>query len=195
MRLASIAIASAAAAVLVASLPAIAAAPKTPAAKPAAAAPAPVADLAKVVALCENADGQASSADRIATCTQILALPELTSGQRAKTFTNRAWAYGLEKKWDAALADYDSAIKAEPAWPIAYSEKGFARLRMGQYDQAISNYDKAIKIDPKTAYSFYGRGIAKMRKKDDAGGKADIEAARKLDPQVDTVFERIGFKL
>ena len=170
---------------------ALAASPAPP--KPAA--PAQIADLAATVAACENSDGKATSADRIGTCTQLLTLPDLTTGQRAKIHTNRAWALGLEKKWDAALADYDSAIKYEPNWPIAYSEKGFARLRMGQYDQAISNYDKAIKIDPKTAYSFYGRGIAKIRKKDDAGGRADIEAARKLDPQVDTVFERIGFKL
>ena len=107
---------------------------------------------------------------------------------------NRAWAYGLEKQWDKAMADYNEAAKIAPDFSVVYNEKGLARLKMGKPDEALLNYDKAIKLDPKAAYSLFGRGLAKLAKGDKTGAATDFEAARSFDKQVDAVFERIGLK-
>ena len=143
---------------------------------------------------CDNTDGKALSSERIAACTQLLAAKQDQGRARAMLYVNRAWAYGLEKQWDKAIADYNEAAKIAPDFSVVYNEKGLARLKMGKPDEALLNYDKAIKLDPKAAYSLFGRGLAKLAKGDKTGAATDFEAARSFDKQVDAVFERIGLK-
>ena len=143
---------------------------------------------------CENAEARTLNADRIAACTQLIALKQGDARARAMVHVNRAWAYGLEKLWEKAMADYNEAAKIAPDFSVVYNEKGLARLKMGKPDEAILNYDKAIKLDPRAAYSFFGRGLAREAKGNTRGAAQDFEAARAIDKDVDAVFERIGFK-
>ena len=144
--------------------------------------------------VCENTDGKALAADRISACTQMLAAKQGDARARAFVHINRAWAYGLEKHWDLAMADYNEAAKIAPDYSMVFNEKGLARLKMGRQDEAILNYDKAIKLDPKSAYSLFGRGLAKGAKGNAQAAALDFEAARALDSHVDAVFGRIGLK-
>ena len=144
--------------------------------------------------LCDNNDGKTLAAERIAACTELAALKQGDARARAMVYVNRAWAYGLEKHWDKAMADYSEATKIAPDFSVVYNEKGLARLKMGKLDEALINYEPAIKLDPKAAYSLFGRGLAKAAKGNRLGAAQDFDAARALDAQVDAVFERIGFK-
>ena len=143
---------------------------------------------------CDNSDGKSLAAARIAACTQLAASKQGDARARAMVYVNRAWAYGLEKQWDKAMADYNEAAKIAPDFSVVYNEKGLARLKMGRPDEAIINYDKAIKLDPKAAYSLFGRGLAKVAKGAAQSASQDFAAARALDGNVDAVFEKIGFK-
>lgn len=144
--------------------------------------------------VCENTNGKALAAERIAACTQLIAARQGDARARAFVHVNRAWAFGLEKQWDKALADYNEAAKIAPDYAVVYNEKGLARLKMGKPDEAVINYDKAIRLDPKSAYSWFGRGLAKAAKGKAQAAALDYEAARGLDKEVDAVFERIGLK-
>ena len=143
---------------------------------------------------CDNSNGKILAAERIAACTELAALKQGDARAQAMVYVNRAWAYGLEKQWDKAMAYYNEAAKIAPDFSVVYNEKGLARLKMGRLDEALVNYEKAIKLDPKAAYSLFGRGLAKAAKGNRLGAAQDFEAARALDAQVDAVFEKIGFK-
>lgn len=151
-------------------------------------------DTTSLRPVCDNTDGKALSADRIAACTQMIAARQGDARARAMLHVNRAWAYGLEKQWDKAMADYNEAAKLAPDYAVVYNEKGLARLKMGRLDEALINYDKSLKLDPKSAFSLYGRGLTKAAKGDAKAAGLDFAAARALSTDVDAVFERIGFK-
>ena len=144
--------------------------------------------------ICENSDGKAPSSARIEACGKLIAARQGDAHARAFAHVNRAWAYGLEKKWSEALADYGEATRIASDWALVYNEKGLARLKMGKPDEAILNYDKAIRLDPHLAYAWYGRGLAKSARGQAAAAAPDFEQARKLDDGVDAVFERIGLR-
>ena len=155
---------------------------------------APAAPIETLRPVRKNTDGKTLPPKRITACTQLIAAKQGDARARAMLHVNRAWAYGLEKQWDKAMADYNEAAKIAPDFAIAYNEKGLARRKMGKPDEAIINYDKAVKLDPKAAYAFFGRGLAKVAKGNAQAANPDFEAAQALDKTVDVVFERIGFK-
>ena len=141
--------------------------------------------------VCLDQAGGAAPGERINACTKILSQKGLSKPEQGSALINRAWSYGLNKRWNEAAADYDLAIKLEPGSPVPLNEKGLMRLKMGLNDQAIQNYGRALALNPRLAFSLYGRGLARLRK-GDTGGEADLAAARSVNPDVDAVFTRIG---
>ncbi len=149
-------------------------------------------DVAELAAKCENSSGSIGANMRIAACSQLLAAANMTALQRAKVFTNRAWAYGQNQSWTLAQQDYDAAIGLAPDWAIAHNDKAFAYLREGRIDMALRSYDRALQIEPRTIYALYGRGVARLRLKQIAAGTADLTAARSMMQNVDQVFALYG---
>ena len=88
---------------------------------------------------CDNTDGKTPAVERIAACTELATLKQGDARARAMVYVNRAWAYGLEKQWDKAMADYNEAAKIAPDFSVVYNEKGLARLKMGRLDEALVN--------------------------------------------------------
>ncbi len=148
--------------------------------------------LVAVVSTCQNSQGKATAAQRVASCTILLKSKSFSSDARAHILLDRAFAYSMMKQWTPCFSDYDEALKLAPKLAVAWSEKGFARLRQHQLDMAITDYSNALALDPKTAYSWFGRGIARIGKGDKVDGQKDIVAARQLDPNVDATFARFG---
>jgi tetratricopeptide (TPR) repeat protein len=52
------------------------------------------------------------------------------------------------KNFDAALADYTTAIEKNPTYQPEYSRRGYTYALMEQYDKAIADYQQALKLDP-----------------------------------------------
>ena len=149
-------------------------------------------DAADLAAKCENQSGGIGTNMRISACSQLLVAADMTSLQRAKVLTNRAWAYGQDQSWALAQQDYDQAIGLAPDWAIAHNDKAFAYLREGRIDLALRSYDRALQIDPKTIYALYGRGLARLRSNQSSSGTADLAAARSMMQNVDQVFALYG---
>ncbi|MDY7079091.1 MAG: tetratricopeptide repeat protein [Chloroflexota bacterium] len=90
------------------------------------------------------------------------ALARDTTNTRIKSRLHffRGTAYLWSGADDQAIADYASAIKADPTYAAAYSGLGLAYARLGVYDQAIAAYDVAVQLDPSHAAAYDGRGRA-----------------------------------
>ena len=56
---------------------------------------------------------------------------------------NRALVFVRQGKLDAAIADYSEAIRLDPRFRLAYSNRGHAYEASGQYQQALADYRMA----------------------------------------------------
>lgn len=68
---------------------------------------------------------------------------------RAGTLSKRALAYIKTQNYQAALADYTSAIEAGSKSPNDYFDRGVAKLNLNDKAGAISDIEMSLKIDPK----------------------------------------------
>jgi tetratricopeptide (TPR) repeat protein len=73
---------------------------------------------------------------------------------------SRGLTYSNKGLWDRAIQDYDEAIKLDPNYVRAISNRGNAYLAKREYDRAIQDYDQAIKLDPNEAIPVNNRGSA-----------------------------------
>ena len=74
---------------------------------------------------------------------------------------------GIEKaksnQYDAAIEDFNKAIKLNPESATAYYNHALVKLELEQYPAAIQDFDKAIKLNPEFARAYYKRGVAKKK--------------------------------
>ena len=100
----------------------------------------------------------------------------------AEDYINRGISKYNLGNYNAAIADYTSAIRIDPDDAIAYYNRGLAKYYLGNYNAAIADYTSAIRIDPDDALAYYNRGIAK----DDLGNYnaaiTDYTSAIRIDP-------------
>ena len=74
---------------------------------------------------------------------------------------------GIEKaksnQYDAAIEDFNKAIKLNPESATAYYNHALVKLELEQYPAAIKDFDKTIKLNPEFARAYYKRGVAKKK--------------------------------
>ena len=80
---------------------------------------------------------------------------------------------------DAAIVDFDQAIRLKPDYAAAYVNRGSAWHRKGDLDRAITDADAAIRIDPAYASAWSSRARSWNRKRDYAREIADAYEARR----------------
>ncbi len=72
---------------------------------------------------------------------------------------------GLEKndpsQHEAALADYDRALRLRPNNAVVYNNIGKAKNDLGDYQAALTNLDRAIELNRTLAAAYNNRGIAR----------------------------------
>ena len=87
-------------------------------------------------------------------------------------------------KSGTAIADYDRAIKINPRFSEAYSNRGNALQDKGELGGSIADYESAIKIDPSFAKAYGNRGLARLSQGDIAEAEKDFDACLRLDPKL-----------
>ncbi len=63
----------------------------------------------------------------------------------------------MKREYDRAIADYNEAIRLDPKFTAAYTNRGIAWRSKGEYDRAVADYSEAIRLDPKNIYSYNAR--------------------------------------
>ncbi len=92
---------------------------------------------------------------------------------------------------DAAIADFDAAIKIRPVSSM-FSNRGNARQRKGDLQGALADYSKAIRLAPKSAHALNNRGLLfkQMRRFDAA--IADYRRALSINPRYVLVHNNLA---
>lgn len=64
------------------------------------------------------------------------------------TIVNRGIYYGMHGDFDLAMADYNSAIRYNPTYALAYAEIGVEYINAMRDQEALPNILKALSLDP-----------------------------------------------
>lgn len=74
---------------------------------------------------------------------------------------------------DAAIVDYDSAIRLKADYPEAYNGRANVKFQKGDLDGALSDYSKAIEFSSATAVYYANRASLREKMKDIKGALSD----------------------
>lgn len=75
---------------------------------------------------------------------------------------------------------------------VAYTNRGTAYLRKGQYNEAIGEYTKALKMNPGYAIAYCNRGMAYAKNGHYEKAVADYNQALSINPKHSTTFYNRG---
>ena len=91
-----------------------------------------------------------------------------------------------------AVADYNKAIECDPAYMIAYRNRGNAKHDLQNYREAIVDENMAIAIDPSDSINFYNRGNTKAALEYYDEAVIDYEHSIQLNSEYAPVYYNLG---
>jgi Tfp pilus assembly protein PilF len=106
----------------------------------------------------------------------------LRIGPHYVTYNNRGAALLKAGETQAALADFESAIRLNPNYSWAYNNRGSVLSDLGHYEEAISDFEKAIELNPYCADAYDNRGNALARKGEPEKALTAYARSLELDP-------------
>jgi tetratricopeptide (TPR) repeat protein len=93
---------------------------------------------------------------------------------------NRGIAHRAKGNLDAALQDFNEAIRLKPDHAPAFNNRGDGRRDKGDLDGALQDFNEAIRLKPDYALAFENRGNARRAKGDLNGALQDFNEASRL---------------
>ena len=90
-----------------------------------------------------------------------------------------------------AIPHFDQAIRLNPRYTEAYTNRGIAWREKGDLSGAITDFDKATELNPKYTRAYGDRDITRLLQGKDAEARQDFARCFDLDPGMRTVFESL----
>ena len=136
---------------------------------------------------CEGNE-DATPAQRIAACSAVIKGGKDKGEKLAESYDHRGAAYRGQGDLNAAIKDYDQAIKLNSKFAQAYNNRGVAYDHKGDLDHAMSDFEQSIKLKP-TALAHFNRGNAYLGKSQYDHAIDDFNQAIKLKPDLAAAFD------
>lgn len=142
---------------------------------------------------CRGEDG-ASLEQTISGCTAVVDRRTDTPQQIALAYSLRGGAIYYKGDPVRAIADYDEAIKLDPAFARAFNNRCWARAVVGRVQEAVADCDESLRLKPGVSNTLENRGFAYLKMGQYDRAIADYEAGLALDPpnKADLLYGR-GF--
>ena len=83
----------------------------------------------------------------------------LLESDPATIFFNRGNIALEAGQFEAAVKEFDEAVKLRPDIAELIGSRGYAYYRLRKYDQSIADYNRAVELSPDYAGALYGRGM------------------------------------
>jgi tetratricopeptide (TPR) repeat protein len=109
---------------------------------------------------------------------------------------NRSMLHLAAGRYEAALADLDAVIQADPNYAEYRFDRGNLLRRMNRPHEALAAYEAALALSPPFPEVYYNRGDSRLELGDTEGAAADFGYVLELDPDyVDAYLNRAGLRL
>jgi tetratricopeptide (TPR) repeat protein len=118
----------------------------------------------------------------VAACTQAIEAASSAAGSEVPWMLYaRGTARQKLGQVDAALADFDEAIRLQPASPTILVNRGATLGSAGRLDEALRDLDAALAADPRNVLALQNRGVVLNRLGRRAEARADIDRGLAID--------------
>lgn len=123
------------------------------------------------------------SGEVVEACSDLLAKAgtEFTLRNEARIYNNRGTAYLDVGPLEAALADFNAALRIEPGLVEAATNRASIYLKQRKFDQAIADYTAIINREPGHISAYVNRGVAHLKKHELDAAIADFDRVRRMD--------------
>jgi tetratricopeptide (TPR) repeat protein len=111
---------------------------------------------------CRGEDG-ASLEQTISGCTAVVERRTDTPQQIALAYSLRGGAIYYKGDPARAIADYDEAIKLDPAFARAFNNRCWARAVVGRVQEAVADCDESLRLKPGVTNTLENRGFAYLK--------------------------------
>ena len=119
-------------------------------------------------------------------CDEALAQDALSEHDTVATHVNRGILKLRRNQVDAAIADFDQAIRIDPRQPEAYLNKGAALIRVNNPTEALRLFTVALEYNTRRPeIAHFGRAIANESLGNVRAAYNDYRRASELDPDWD----------
>lgn len=125
--------------------------------------------------------------EAITDCSKIL-----SKRPNPAVYNLRGNSYKNQGNWQAAIADYTSALKLTPDDAALYMNRGVARKALGDLRGAIADYSQAAMLSPNDAAIHYNCGNARLAIGDWDGAINDYSKSIQLNPRYSRVYAGRG---
>lgn len=95
---------------------------------------------------------------------------------------NRGKTKVVMQSYEAAIEDFDAALKMNPQYVNAYINRGVANAGLVQYAQAMNDYNQALSLSPDEPLAFGNRGNAHAFLGDHEAAIRDYTKALEINP-------------
>lgn len=102
--------------------------------------------------------------------------------QQADAYVLRGVIAAMNKRYGAAIEDYDRAIKFDGDSADAFQSRGIARLRLGQNAEAMEDFDRVLQIDQTFSEAYLKRGFLHAQNSAFEKALADFDRYVSLEP-------------
>jgi tetratricopeptide (TPR) repeat protein len=87
-----------------------------------------------------------------------------------------------QKKYLAAITQFDKALSIFPNFAPAHCDRGLALKELGRFDEALGSLTEAVSLAPNVPMVWYNRGNVYSQKHDYSSALSDYDRAIKIDP-------------
>ncbi len=114
-----------------------------------------------------------------------------TSTVDATAIYNQGVALMHEKRYAAAIADFEAAVKAKPDFAEAHNNLAYCLRSEGpaKYSEALDHYNKAIQLKPNLAQAYEYRGVLFVRMNRMGDAQKDLAKLKQLNPKLASQLE------
>jgi tetratricopeptide (TPR) repeat protein len=142
---------------------------------------------------CANAAITGKSDFRFETlCTQALSNEMLNSRDRAGTYVNRGVMKLRRANFDAAIVDFNQAVRIKPDMGEIYINRGAASIGQHRYAEGMSDLNKSLELGvDEPAKAYYNRALAYEGLDDAKSAYFDYQKALELSPDWNAPKEQL----
>ncbi len=95
-------------------------------------------------------------------------------------------------KYQAAIRQYDSALRLNPSYTEAYSNRGVAYDALNDHQKAVGDYSQAIRLNPRLVAAYSNRAAAYKDLGQMELALADLDSIIKLTPRSAQAYNKRG---
>jgi len=110
----------------------------------------------------------------------------------ARVYLERGLFYKNHNEWDAAIHEFNEAIRLDPAYTLAFQCRGELYRDKKDYDLAIADFTRVIRLDPDYKWAYFNRGNIYSDKGDYDLAIADFTWAIRLSPDYSSAYYNRG---